>query len=160
MVFLSICAVYNIWPLSSVFSIQISDWLHDVRFSISGEGLLWVSHSFCITVVRGLKSDYNYHRRYSDASVSSEFRLWVFQRVRLSLDSFHFSRSTWWHFRAYESPPVSNLTSFKIKQTSTPSTALDRVEMAIHTNTERHPTSSTRDDISSTIVSTNEQMGR
>ncbi|KAN0116418.1 hypothetical protein V8E52_006037 [Russula decolorans] len=53
------------------------------------------------------------------------------------------------------SPQVSNLTSSKTKRTDTPSTALDRVEIAIHTAIEQHSTSSTTDDDSSTIVSTN-----
>jgi len=52
------------------------------------------------------------------------------------------------------SPQVSNLTSSKTKRTDTPSTALDRVEIAIHTAIEQHSTSSTTDDDSSTIVST------
>jgi hypothetical protein len=60
-------------------------------------------------------------------------------------------------FRAHESPQVSNLTSSKTKRADTPSTALDRVEIAMHTAIERHPTSSTKDDDSSTIISTSEQ---
>jgi hypothetical protein len=58
---------------------------------------------------------------------------------------------------AHESPKASNLTSSKTKGTDTPSTAVDRVEIAIHTATERHPTCSTKDDNSSTIISTSEQ---
>ncbi|KAN0116416.1 hypothetical protein V8E52_006035 [Russula decolorans] len=58
---------------------------------------------------------------------------------------------------AHESPQVSNLTSSKTKRADTPSTALDRVEIAMHTAIERHPTSSTKDDDSSTIISTSEQ---
>ncbi|KAN0116417.1 hypothetical protein V8E52_006036 [Russula decolorans] len=55
------------------------------------------------------------------------------------------------------SPQVRNLTSSKTKRADTPSTALGRVEIAMHTAIERHPTSLTKDDDSSTIISTSEQ---
>ncbi len=53
---------------------------------------------------------------------------------------------------------MSNLASSKTKQTDTPSTAPDRVEIAIHTAIEQHPTDSTKDDDSSSILSISEQM--
>ena len=52
---------------------------------------------------------------------------------------------------------MSNPTSSTTKRTDTPSTALDRVEIAIHTAIEQHPTSSAKDDDTSTITSTSEQ---
>ena len=70
------------------FLFQISDQLHGVRLAILSEGRLSVSHSFCITVVRELQSDHNYHRRHADASHSSEFRVHAFERVRHSSISF------------------------------------------------------------------------
>ena len=138
---------------------QISDQLHGVRFAIFGEGRLLGSHSFCITVVRGLQSDHNHHRRHADASLSSKFRLRVFRRVRHFSIPFLFpAQCSRCRFRVYGSPQNNNLTSSKTKGTDTPSTALDRVEIAIHTAIEQNPTSSTKDDDSSTVISTSEQM--
>jgi hypothetical protein len=119
---------------------------------------LLVSHSFCITVVRDPQSDHNYHRRHADASLSNKFRLRVFQRVRRSSIRFVFpAQCSRCRFRVHESPQVSNLTPPKTKRTDTPSSALDRVEISIHTAIERHATGSTTDDDSSTIISTSEQ---
>jgi hypothetical protein len=137
---------------------KISDQLHSVRLATSSEGRLLVSHSFCITVVRELQSAHNYHRRHADASHSSEFRVRVFQRVRHSSTPFVFpTQCSRCHFRAHEIPQVSNPTSSRTKRADTPSTALDRVEISIHTAIERHPTGSTVDDDSSTVASTSEQ---
>ena len=52
---------------------------------------------------------------------------------------------------------MSNLIFSKTKRTDTLSTALDRVEIAIHPAIERHPTISTINDDSFTIISTSEQ---
>jgi hypothetical protein len=49
---------------------------------------------------------------------------------------------------------VSNLAFSK---TRSPSTALDRVEVAIHMAVEQHPTGRTGDDDSSTIISTSSE---
>ena len=132
--------------------------MHGVRLAIFGEGRLLVSHSFCITVVPGLQSDHTYYRCHADASLSSKFCLRVFRRVRHSSAPFLFPAQCSRRFRAHRSPQVSNLTSSKTKRTDAPSTRLDRVEIAIHTAIEQHPTSSTKDDDSSTIISTSEQM--
>ncbi|KAI0279380.1 hypothetical protein BGY98DRAFT_438463 [Russula aff. rugulosa BPL654] len=122
------------------------------------QGIIWLVLGFAVEapqlVFTSLHLNDWLHDLFADSS--QIIIIIVATRMHRSLVNFASGSSN----AAYESPPVSNLTSFKIKQTSTPSTALDRVEMAIHTNTERHPTSSTRDDISSTIVSTNEQMGK
>ena len=137
----------------------MSDQLHGVRFAIFGEGRLLVSHSFCITVVRGLQSDHTYHRRHADASLSSKFRLRVFRRVRHFSIPFLFpAQCSRCRFRVQGTPQDSDPTSSKTKRANTPSTTLDRVEIAIHTAIEQHTTSSTNDDDSSTIISTSEQM--
>ena len=52
---------------------------------------------------------------------------------------------------------MNNLTSSKTKRIDTPSTALGRAEIDIHPAIELHPTRSTKDDDSCTIISTSEQ---
>lgn len=52
---------------------------------------------------------------------------------------------------------MSNLAFSKTRRTDTPSSALERVEIAIHTTIERHSTISIEDDDSRTIISTSEQ---
>jgi hypothetical protein len=121
--------------------------------------MLLVSHSFCITVVRGLQSDHNYHRRHADAPLSSKFRLRAFRRVRHFSIPFLFpAQCSRCRFRGHESPQVRSSKTKRTDTPMTPSTALDRVEIAIHTAIERDPTSSTEDDDSSTIINTSEQM--
>jgi len=53
-------------------------------------------------------------------------------------------------FRVHGNPQMNNLASPKTKRTSTPSSALDRVEVAIHPAINSHPTSLTNDDDSPT----------
>ena len=136
----------------------ISDPLFSVRLSIFGEGGLLVSHSLCVTGFRDPQSNCDYHRRNADASLSSRFRLRVFQRVRnSSIPFFYPAQCSQYRLREHEIPIASNLTSSKTKRTDTPSTALNRVEIPIQPAIERHPTRSTKDDDSSTIISTSEQ---
>ena len=133
---------------------QISDQLHGVRFAIFGEGgsaflisstsQLFEGSSQIIIIIAATRM----HRSLVNfASGSSD----VYDTLQF-LSLFLLNR-----FRAHENPQASNLTSSKTKRAGAPSTAMDRVEIAMHTAIEQHPTCSMKDDDSSTIISTSEQ---
>jgi hypothetical protein len=110
------------------------------------------------TDVRDTGCDHNDNRCHADAPLSNRLRL--LRCVRPSSLSLVFPADYCrCHLRAHESLQVSNLAFSKTKQTDTTPTTPDRVEVAVHGPfVLQHPTGTTNDSGSSTVISTSEQM--